>query len=177
MSKPDFFIVGAPKCGTMSLYRHLRQHPEIFMPTTKEPHFFGRDLPILPHTCVRNASKYRELFADAGNAKRIGEASVWYLYSKQASREIHEFNPSARILISLRNPVDMLYSLHGQFLRSAREEILDFEEALAAEDDRRKGRRIPKTARFPQSLLYTQVVSFTGQVERYFEKFGRERCR
>ncbi|MCH9035408.1 MAG: sulfotransferase [Planctomycetes bacterium] len=44
MNKPDFFIVGAPKCGTTSLYEYLRQHPEVFMSRIKEPHFFGRDL-------------------------------------------------------------------------------------------------------------------------------------
>ena len=42
--KPDFFIVGAPKCGTTSLYYYLRQHPEIFLPDYKEPHYFGKDL-------------------------------------------------------------------------------------------------------------------------------------
>ena len=48
MNKPDFFIVGALKCGTTSLYEYLRQHPEVFMSRIKEPHFFGRDL---PHWC------------------------------------------------------------------------------------------------------------------------------
>ena len=44
MPKPDFFIVGAAKCGTSSLYTYLRQHPDIFMPHMKEPNFFGSDV-------------------------------------------------------------------------------------------------------------------------------------
>jgi hypothetical protein len=47
--KPNFFIVGAPRCGTTALYTFLKQHPDIFMADDKEPHFFGRDLyfPVL----------------------------------------------------------------------------------------------------------------------------------
>ena len=40
---PDFFIVGAPKCGTTAMYQWLQAHPEVFVPV-KEIHYFGRDL-------------------------------------------------------------------------------------------------------------------------------------
>ncbi len=173
-TRPNFFIVGAAKSGTTSMYEYLRQHPQIFMSKVKEPYFFGRDLEIVPYWCIRDEAKYLKLFAGAGNAKRIGEGSVWYLCSREAAREIKAFSPSARILIMLRNPIDVLYSLHGQFLHSCNEDITDFGEALAAQDDRRRGRRIPRDAHFPRGLLYTDLVSYSSQVQRYLEVFGRE---
>src|SRR5882672_1680365 len=114
MRKPDCFIVGAPRCGTTAMYTYLGQHPEIFMSARKEPHFFGTDLssPAL----VRDEQQYLSLFAKAQNEKRAGEASVFYLYSQRAAREIHAFCPSARIIIMLRNPVEMMYSLHSRHL-------------------------------------------------------------
>lgn len=173
VSKPNFFVVGAPKCGTTSMYQYLRQHPEVFVSEVKEPYFFGSDLGLAPYWGIRNETDYLALFVDAGDAKRVGEASVWYLYSKTAAREIKEFNPSSKIIIMLRNPVDLLYSLHGQFLRSYNENIQSFEEALQAEEDRRQGRRIPRSAHFPRGLLYRDMVKFSEQLERYYDVFGR----
>ena len=179
MNKPNFFIVGAPKCGTSSMVEYLSQHPDIFMPeertTTgkKELHFFGADLGSL--AIPQNEKQYLKFFAKATTEKKIGEASTGYLYSRDAAREIFEFNPSSQIIIMLRNPTDMLYSLHSQKLYNGTENIRNFEEALDAEEDRRKGRRIPRLCRFPKGLLYTEVVKYTEQVERYMEVFGREK--
>src|SRR5882757_7658017 len=142
MPKPDFFIVGAPKCGTTALYRCLEAHPEIFVPERKELHHFGTDL--YSPTYVRQLDEYLSLFAAAGDAKRVGEASVWYLFSKRAATEINAFNPQASVIIMLRNPVEMLHSLHSQHLYNGTEEISDFATALNAEGDRKMGRCLPK---------------------------------
>ena len=83
--KPDFFIVGAPKCGTTSLYYYLRQHPQIFMPDYKEPHFFGKDLNKISDEFIYDEIKYLDLFKDAKPDQKIGEASTFYLYSKSHS--------------------------------------------------------------------------------------------
>ena len=40
MNTPNFFILGAPKCGTTSLHNYLNQHPDIYMSYKKEPHYF-----------------------------------------------------------------------------------------------------------------------------------------
>lgn len=173
MRKPDFFIVGAPKCGTTAMCEYLAAHPDIFLPDRKEIHYFGRDLTIT-HTRVRSEKEYLANFTKAGDAQRIGEASVFYLYSATASREIHEFNPDARIIISLRNPVQMLYSLHSQLLFSGKEVIKDFGEALAVEEDRIKGSNIPKCAGIKEALFYRRIGAYTEQVKRYFDVFGRE---
>lgn len=171
--KPDFFIVGAPKSATTSMVHYLAQHPDVFIPL-REPRFFGRDI---THDGARIAYEdYIALFDDAAGEKRIGEKSVWYLYSGTAAEEIHAFNPEARILVQLRAPADMLYSLHGQFVgRSAREQITDFEEALAAEPERRAGRRVPTTVASAEHLLYSEIPRYFTQLQRYLRVFPRER--
>ena len=116
------------------------------------------------------------MFAEAQGKRVIGEASTWYLFSKQAAQEIKEFSPDARVIIMLRNPVDMIYSLHGQRLYDCNEDITDFAEALAAEDARRQGLLRPKA--FQGSLevyLYREVGKYAQQVQRYLEVFGHER--
>ncbi len=173
MVKPNFFIVGAPKCGTTALYRYLSAHPDIFMPGRKEPHFFGSDLEHVPID-ARSLDEYLALFAPAGDKKRVGEASVWYLVSQTAAQEIAAFNPEARIIIMLREPVDMLHSLYHHLLYSGSETEPTFEAALAAEPDRRAGRRLPPSRRRRQSLYYREIAAYTAQVERYFDAFGRD---
>ena len=144
MVKPNFFIVGAPKCGTTAMYTYLDAHP-VFMPDRKEPHFFGSDLEHLPID-ARSRDEYLGLFAPAGDKKRIGEASVYYMISHTAAQEIAAFNPAAHIIIMLREPVDMLHSLYHHLLYSGSETEATFEAALAAEPDRRAGRRLPTVA-------------------------------
>lgn len=175
MNIPNFFIVGAPKCGTTSMYRYLGQHPEIFMPVIKEPHFFGSDL--LSSKYIRDEVAYRALFASRRNEPLAGEASVYYLYSRTAAHEIRAFNPAARIIIMLRNPVDMVYSLHSQAVSSGNEDCLNFSEALDAEAERREGRRMPDIADFPQGLLYTDIARYPGQLKRYLSCFTREQVK
>lgn len=173
MRTPNFFIVGAPRCGTTSMYAYLRQHPEIYVSPHKEPHFFGSDLTPLPGG-IREEELYRQLFAGAGEQPRVGEGSVWYLSSQRAPSEIHAFAPGARILILLREPGQMMHSLHALFTRTGNEDLPGFEEALAAEPERREGRRIPPGAYLPEGLLYTEVARYAEKVERYFTAFGRE---
>lgn len=175
--KPNFFIVGAAKCGTTSLHDYLSQHPQVFMSDPKEPYYFGRDLRCAAHCSVLDEGEYLKLFANAGRADVIGEASVWYLPSKQAAKEIKAYTTEPKIVISLRNPVDMMYSLHYEFLTTGDEDILDFKAAVEAGEDRRQGKRIPANARFPDCMVYLDMASYAAQVERYFSTFGRDRVR
>ena len=173
MKKPDFFIVGAPKSGTTAMNEYLKRHPEIFIPDSKELHYFGSDLPFLKGG-IDEVDRYLDLFDKAKNEKRVGEASVWYLFSKKAAHEIKKFSPDADIIIMLRNPVDMLHSQHSQFLKNSNEDILDFEEALEAEDERKKGQRIPESVHFVEGLFYKETVKYSEQVKRYLDVFGPE---
>lgn len=172
--RPDFFIVGAPKCGTTALAEYLARHPDIYMPQ-KEMHFFGSDLNFGPQFYRRDLDGYLAEFNRWSGQARTGEASVWYLLSTRAAAEIMAFSPDANIIILLREPVSMMYSLYYQFLFDGNEYLRTFEEALGAEPDRAMGRRIGRLAYLPQALAYRSAACFTDQVRRYFEVFGRER--
>lgn len=176
--RPDLFIVGAPKSGTTSLYEYLKGHPEVFMSVVKEPRYFAPDdaLGASGHALRhgRDQERYLDLFADARDEKRLGEASVGYIYSRLAPGLIHEFQPDARIVVMLRNPVDMIYSLHGQRLSEDREDEVDFAAALAAEDDRRAGRRVPAHAT-PAGSTYRDRGRFGQLLPPWFDTFGRDR--
>jgi len=173
MRKPDFFVVGAPKCGTTSLHEYLRQHPQIFMPQRKELHYFGSDLQFFKAPRL-TLPDYIGHFTPNRSHRRIGECSVWYLYSRRAAHEIRKFDPDAQIIIMLRNPVDMLRSLHGQFLYESNEDLADFASALEAEPDRRRGLRVPPRIYFPAGLQYRRVARYYEQVRRYVDVFGPE---
>jgi hypothetical protein len=171
--RPDFFIVGAFKSGTTALYEYLRQHPQVFMPFHKEPLFFGDDL--TRRYGRMTLVEYLALFRDARPGQRIGEASTWYLYSTSAAREIAAFAPAAQIVVMLRNPVDVMYAQHSQLLFRAEEDLADFGEALAAEPARLRGERLPPGPVRPENLYYRQSVRFAGQLQRYFDVYGRDR--
>jgi hypothetical protein len=113
---PNFLIVGAGRSGTTSLYEYLRQHPQVFMSRVKEPNYFAFEGEI-PHgpgaawlraTSVRTREAYEALFAEAGSARAIGEASARYLRSEGAPERIHALLPDARLVGILRNPVGPL---------------------------------------------------------------------
>jgi hypothetical protein len=182
--KPNLFLVGAPKCGTTSLYNYLRQHPQIFFPAAreassnwrvKEPAFFCPEL-LPPDIVIRDEQQYLANYAGSEHYRWRGDATTYYLYSKDAPARIKAYSPDARILVILRPPVEQMRSNHAHLLRAGREDIADFHAAVAATDDRRRGRRMP--ARGVQAWLdYTGVCSFAPQVERYQKVFGADRVK
>lgn len=172
--KPDFFIVGAPKCGTTALDFYLKQHPEIYM-APKELHYFGADLIFRCPIKSRQGSNYFEFFSGI-KEQWAGETSVWYLYSKTAAEQIHAFNQNSKIIVILRNPIDFLYSLYYQLRWNGDEPLETFESALEAEQSRRQGYNLRNTtAHGPrQALYYIDTVRFTDQLWRYLKIFGKE---
>ncbi len=154
------------------MYELLARHPEIFMPRWKEPHFFGSDVHSRPGF---SKDDYLALFARASRKKKkVGEASTGYLYSKRAAAEIKEFNAFARPIIMLRNPVDVLYSLHSQYIYQGVEDIKDFAAALDAEAYRKAGTRSPSPLVRIENFFYREWVGYTEQTRRYLDVFGRE---
>jgi hypothetical protein len=175
-AKPNFFIAGAPKCGTTALYRYLQPHPNIFMPEIKEPHFFARDLGSYPR--IQTAEAYDALFAGAGERHlRVGEASVYYLRSSVAMPAIRAFNPEARIIAMFRNPVDMVYSLHSQLLYVAEENVADFETAWRLQERRSRGLALPPQIRSPLLVQYADVGRFGSQAQRLLSCFPPEQVK
>ena len=109
---PNFFIVGAPRTSTTSLYNYLKQVSKIFLSPIKEPNYFNASTISAGHKVkpIQDKKNYLHLFNDVKNEKIIGEASVWYLADPKAPYLIHQQCPNAKILISLRDPVERVYS-------------------------------------------------------------------
>jgi hypothetical protein len=176
---PDFFIVGNPKSGTTALYEALRRHPQIYMPDLKEPWFFAEDMRprfrvLRSPDPVESLEDYVALFAPARAEQLVGEASSTYLWSRSAAARISELRPDARIVAILREPASFLHSLHLEFLQNHVESEKDFARALALEDARREGKRIPRSSPRPQLLLYSNHVRYAEQLRRYRDAFPSE---
>lgn len=170
--RPDFFIAGAPKCATSSLQALLMRHPAIFMCSPKEPHYFSSDLPGLAQ--VADAAGYDVLFDPAPHGARLGEASAFYLMSRDAPARIHAVNPQARIILSLRSPADAARSWYHQLRDGFREDQATFEAAWALQKSRLKGTCLPPYCPEPRQLQYREIYSYADQVARYLEVFSRE---
>jgi hypothetical protein len=173
--RPDLFIIGAPKCGTTSLYEYLEGHPQIYMSPVKEPFYFAPDAVRTTHKQFiygRDDAAYLALFAGARNEQRVGEASTRYMLSEVAPRLVREFQPAARLVAMVRNPVDMLPALHNERVSLGLEPITDFEQALAADVDRRAGRRLP-VGTDPLLAEYRAHAYYGAQLQRWIDTFGR----
>src|SRR5216683_1662449 len=160
MKKPNFFIVGGPKCGTTSLANYLREHPRIFFPAAKEPHFFNTDMTFRN---VRSEAQYEACFRDAGQQHAaIGEGSVFYLYSDVAIPNIIAEIPDARFIAMVRNPLEMASSLHTQLRYNGDENVADFGAAWRLQPERAAGNALPRFCRDASILLYGKVCSLGG---------------
>lgn len=185
MHSVDFFIVGQPKSGTTALASFLDEHPEISISIPKETGYMSTDHakesdafhggPRYFH--IRTPEQYEAAFAHAKPGQLLGDASTNYLYSKAAAQEIAKNNPEAKIIIMLRNPVDMVYSLYNQYRNETKEHLETFEEALKHEKDRKKGRKLSAQAVTPSYFLYKERGLYHGQIKRYQEIFNKNQLR
>lgn len=176
---PDFYIVGHQKCGTTALFMMLSEHPQVFMSDVKEPWYFGRELRSRfgkPSTRNRPTTleDYLSLFTPAAPGQIVGEASPQSIRSERAPREIAELRPDARIIVLLREPAAFLRSLHLQLVATHIEDEADFARAIQLEQARRAGKHIPRRSVSPQSLLYSEHVRYSEQLQRLHEVFPRE---
>lgn len=181
---PNFFVVGAPKCGTSTMFHYLEPHPDVYMYPRKEPDFFAEDLKAPEHRHGYSESAwdaYRKLFKPRDEAI-VSEGTTWYLYSREAASRIHDFNPNAKILIMLRNPTDQMHSLHSQLVYMGVEKIRSFKDALDAAPDRTVHQMLCDPRYMPptmtnRKLLYKEIAKFADQVQRYLTVFGPDQVR
>lgn len=191
---PNFLVIGAPKCGTRSIYNYLRQHPDVYMPEQKEPHFFayhGEELTLpiddtksqeycackefferITKDAVADVSGYTNLFADAGHAKAIGEASTTSLYHPPAAANIKRYIPDAKLIAILRNPVDRAFSAYMDAVRRGGREDRSFREVLEQE---------PIDSDFiwwgPGRLYYIRPGFYAKQLRRYLDYFDKQQLK
>jgi hypothetical protein len=174
MIKPNFFIIGAPKCGTTSLFRWLSQHPQVFMPEKKEPNFFNHDFWV-PNRI--SEAEYLKLFESAPPDKKvIGEASTRYLFSQVAIDNSLAYCNNPKFIAMVRNPVDMLYSLYNHLYCLKVEYCKSFRDAWNLKEARARGRSIKALCADPHSLAYGDIGRLGEQIERLYQKVpGRQR--
>ena len=183
--KPNLFIVGQPKSGTTALHHFLGQHPEIYMSSIKEPHFFCADFHLESDRAYgkqrffdfRNESAYLELFSKAKDVKIVGESSTNYLYSQVAPEKIHNFNPDAKIIMILREPAKFLYSLHSHYVKFTEENEPDFLTALGLETERKQEKYLSPRVTSPSYLYYSERVQYYQQVKRYCDRFNSDQIK
>lgn len=178
---PNFFICGAAKSGTTTLWKYLKQHPQIFMPEdmiNKEPGYFCENWG------VKDYSRYLKIFKNAdSNHTRIGEATTGYLTDPSSARRIKEYalknNLDVKIIIMLRNPIDRAYSLYRWNVQEGYEYANSFEQALKLEKDRIKKmkRSFWTPGGFIQNYFYFKSGLYYEQVKRYRDTFGTDKVK
>ncbi|MFB6226472.1 MAG: sulfotransferase [Candidatus Paceibacteria bacterium] len=149
--EPKFFIIGHPRSGTTSLYEMLKKHPNVFMPEDKEPHFFCKDV----NQKISLKKEYLELFSNARGEKAIGEATADYLRSSVSAREIKKFSPNAKIIMILREPVELLRALYQKNIEAGKESISSISEKIFDQD-------------------YIEITEYSKQIRRYLDNFPKE---
>lgn len=172
--KPNVFIVGAPKSGTTALAEYLSTHPKIFVPALKEPGYFSSDFPGM--CVIRDESEYLALYAKVPASKsQLCDASVTYLRSECAVQKILAFQPEARFIVMLRNPVDLIAAEHSQLLFTGIEDQELLETAWALQSERANGNAIGPGCIEPKLLQYAETASNGRHIQRLFSLAGRER--
>ncbi|MEC4893381.1 MAG: sulfotransferase domain-containing protein [Oscillatoria sp. PMC 1051.18] len=176
MKKPNFFIIGAPKCGTTALSEYLKTHPNVYLSSPKEPHYFAEAEFNTPN--LKTWEQYLKLFEEATDKHlAIGEASVHYLYSSIALQRIYEYNSKAKIIAMFRNPVDLVYSYHSQLVYNYDEDEKDFEKAWSLQKSRQEGFNLPKLAQNPYVFQYKSIGQLGSQVEKLLQIFPSEQVK
>src|ERR671923_118596 len=168
---PNFFIVGAQRAGTTSLYHYLKKIPGVYMSRVKEPSYFApnfvrRD----PGRFLRGKEEYLSLFENARGYIAVGEASPMYLWDPDAPKLIQQTVPHARIIMILRDPIERAYSHYlikkkyrGGMKSSFYDELMRDYKSQEKLDGR--------------SRLYVEPGMYHEQVKRYFDIFGNEQVK
>ncbi len=180
MTMPNFFIIGAQKAGTTSLYHYLNQHPQVYMSPIKEPFFFDHEMDSKGAVVRRafvghrqpprfaNIEEYRALFEGVGDEKVIGEATPLYIYVPGTPERIQRYVPGAKSITLLRHPADRAYSAFLYAVRIGVEPLTDFAQALHQESLRIRNR-------WHYVFHYRSRGLYYQQLKGYYEVFGRER--
>jgi hypothetical protein len=174
--RPSFLVIGAAKSGTTALWSFLRQHPQVFMPSVKEPQFFAFAEGEVPRAAgpgatigraITSRQAYDALFEDIGpQVRAVGEASNLYLYVPEAPERIRAQLPDARLVAVLRHPADRAFSSYLHLKRQGREPAPDFATALELEPAR-------ITEGWGFLWRYRDMGYYGRQLQRYVERFPR----
>ncbi|PPC79322.1 sulfotransferase [Pokkaliibacter plantistimulans] len=169
-TKPNFFLLGAGRCGSTTLYSMLRQHPQIFMPDIKEPSHFCSYFQV-----VKDPVSYFQLFNPVEGQTAIGEASHVYLSNPESAPVIHTLFPKARFILILRSPTERAYSLYQWTRKANLEPCETFEEALEVEGQRYVNADFfNKCPQYFWNFMYVRSSYFDVQWARYLRFYSPE---
>jgi hypothetical protein len=169
---PDFVLAGAPKCGTTAIYRTLQEHSDLFLPAIKEPHYFAFDLSQL--RAVEQIDRYDALYQGASSTQLRGDGSVMYLSSLEAIPAVLRRRPDAKVIATVRNPVDMFVSWHNQCFANLNEDEPNPETAWRLQLKRSGGEQLPKFCNHADAIQYKTICSLGAQVSRLFQLLPEE---
>jgi hypothetical protein len=148
------------------------------MSGVKELNYFATDFPNVQKITFKSVEDYHGVFAKAGPQHQgVGEASPFYLFSKVAFKNMFDYDPQARVILTLRHPVEFIESYHRLNLSLLREDEPDLAKAWDLQEARRRGEHLPGSARQPELLMYGQLGQFGNYVERLFAIFPREQVK
>lgn len=143
------------------------------MSPLKEPHYHNTDM---RNRQIQTMRRYRGLFDRATGAHRaVGEASTWYLFSKEAVFNIEREHPGARYIVMTRDPVAMAHSLFHHNRRVLHEDQSTFEAAWRLQQERGAGLQLPKACIEPAFLQYFAACSLGSLLRRLFAQVEEER--
>lgn len=160
---PNFFIIGASKAGTTTLWHLLRQHPQVFMPELKEPWFLSHD----DRYQELGWSWYESLFQPASNVPAVGEASSCYCMTRlypNALCRLGRYFPDARLIYCVREPYARIESAWKQCLSTRHAMPQEFSAAVRTYPPIIEGTRYGETLRafldvFPRHRIYIVVFN------------------
>ncbi len=162
---PNFFIVGAPRCGTTSLHEYLKKIPRVFMSKIKEPEYFSPNSFKMNQTLpIYDKKEYLALFQEIKDELAIGESSTSYLEDPESPQLIHKVVPNARIIVLLRDPIERAYSHYLIHVRYNFEKQ-SFHDALG---------KILKRYDPLTSNHYLHAGLYSKQILRYINTFGKK---
>jgi hypothetical protein len=142
--------------------------PGIFMSRIKEPNFFSRRVIGNHHPMVkpiRDEGEYLNLFSAANGSRFVGEATPFYLQDPEAPTEIKRKSPDARVIVSLRDPVERLYS-HYLMMRNNMANMGSFSEEIE--------RGLLQSDNRNLAVLDPSIGLYSRQIERYRREFGNQ---
>jgi len=171
---PNLFIVGAPRAGTNSLFRYLKEIPQIFTSHEKEPNFFNsytvRDNGTTFLQPIRDKDSYLKLFENATDQMYLCESTTHYLFDPECPKLIHNVSPNSKIIITLRDPVEREYSHYKLIFRRTLVKKIDYDDSFLQEI--KKQMKEKNNSWEPGLRLETGL--YTQNIKRYLEIFGKE---
>jgi hypothetical protein len=177
--KVNTFLIGPPRCASTSLMALLAQHSEVCCSQPKEPTFFCSDLPAGYDNEPTTIAEYHLKFFPHFNPEKhkiICDGTPIYITSEAAIPDILKYNPDAKFIGLVRNPIDLVVSFHAARVRVGlrHENILDFEEAWSAQNDRLEGRLLPNSVIRRDLLQYGKMGALGTQYERLLKLVSPE---